>query len=133
MKTLKLKQVAGTTESIRVFLETKPKLVIVKNILSDAIMFSRLGDKMLGVLNVFHPKTPIHDFDIKHHYYGISNAHDILKVKDQNLDVALTEIYADLVCSDTGSDSDADDLAVLILFKWLKVIKKYKSSYKLIA
>lgn len=133
MKKLKFKQVAQNIESMEDFIGERPKLIIVKNILCDAIMFSRLGDKMVEVLNVFHPKNPIYDFNIKHHYYGISNAHDILKVKDQNLDAALTEIYADLVCSDTASDSNADDLALLVLFKWLKEIKKYKSSYKLIA
>ncbi|MBC7748650.1 MAG: hypothetical protein H7Z76_08785 [Methylotenera sp.] len=131
MKKLKLKEVDENTESIREFLETKPKLVIVKNILSDAIVFSRLSGKMEGVLNVFHPKTPIFEFNLKDHYWGISTACNILKVKDQNLDVALTQIYFDLVCSATANDCDADDLAVLVLFQWLKEIKKYKTSYRL--
>ena len=60
MKKLKFKQVAENTESIYEFLETKPKLVIVKSILSDAIMFTRLSSKMVGVLNIFHPQTPVH-------------------------------------------------------------------------
>jgi hypothetical protein len=129
MKKLKLKEVAENTESIQDFLRTKPKLVIVKNILSDAIVFSRLCDKMEGVLNVFHPKTPVFEFNMKDHYWGITNACSILKVKDQNLDVALTQIYHDLVCSTTANDGDAEDLALLVLFQWLKEIKKYNSSY----
>lgn len=129
MKKLKLKEVAEIADSIQDFIGERPKLIIVKNILSDAIMFSRLCDKMEGVLNVFHPETPVFGFDMKYHYWGISNAHDILKVKDQNLDVALTQIYHDLVCSNTANDSDAEDLAGLVLFQWLKTIKKHKSSY----
>jgi hypothetical protein len=131
MKKLKLKEVAENTDSIREFLGTKPKLVIVKNILSDAIMFSRLSSKMFDILNAFNPKTPVHDFSLQDNYYGISNATDILKVKDQNLDVALTQIYSDMVCVFESKDYDVDNLAELVLFQWLKEIKKYNSSYKL--
>lgn len=133
MKTLKFKQVAENTESICEFLETKPKLTIVKSILSDAIMFTRLSSKMVGVLNIFHPKTPVHEFSMNDHYYGISNAGSILKVKDQNLDDSLTQIYVDMVFDANNESFNADDLAALVLFHWLKEIKKYKSSYKLIA
>jgi hypothetical protein len=133
MKKLKFKQVSQTVESMENFIVERPKLIIVKNILCDAIMFSRFCDKMEGVLNVFHPKTPIFDFNMKDHYWGISNACSLLKVKDYELDNALTKIYHDLVCSATASDEDAEVLSLLVLFQWLKVIKKYKSSYKLIA
>jgi hypothetical protein len=133
MKTLKFKQVAENTESICKFLETKPKLAIVKNILCDAIMFTRLSSKMVGVLNIFHPQTPVHEFSMNDHYYGISNAGSILKVKDQNLDDSLTQIYVDMVFDANNESFNADDLAGLVLFHWLKEIKKYKSSYKLIA
>jgi hypothetical protein len=131
MKKLKLKEVAENTESIREFFETKPKLAIVKNILSDAIIFSRLSSKMGDILNVFNPGTPVHEFNLVDHYYGISNASDILKVKDQNLDVALTQIYVDMVYVNESKDYDVDNLAELVLFQWLKEIKKYNSSYKL--
>jgi hypothetical protein len=133
MKTLKFKQVVGTIDSIYEFIETRPKLVIVKSILCDAILFTRLSNKMLGVLNVFQPNNQVHEFSIIDHYYGISNAEDILKVKDQNLDGALTQIYVDMVFDVNNENYNADDLAVLVLFQWLKEIKKYNSSYKLIA
>lgn len=129
MKKLKLKEVAENTESIQDFIRERPKLIIVKNILCDAIMFSRFSDRMEGVLNVFEPKTPVFEFAMKDNYWGIDNASSLLKVKDQNLDEALTQIYHDLVCSSNSNDFNADDLALLVLFQWLKEIKKYNSSY----
>ncbi|MBF2709454.1 hypothetical protein [Flavobacterium soyangense] len=129
MRNLKLKEVAENTESIREFLETKPKMKIVKNILSDAIIFSRLSGKMSDILNLFNPNNPEQDFNLESKYYGISNAGDILKVKDQELDEALTKIYCDLVYVSDKKDCEVNDLAQLVLFQWLKTIKKYNSSY----
>jgi hypothetical protein len=129
MKKLRLKEVAENTEAIREYLGTKPKLVIVKNILSDAIMFSRLSSNIFDILNAFNPNKPDQDFELESKYYGISNATDILKVKDQNLDVALTQIYSDMVCVFESKNYDVDVLAELVLFQWLKTITKYNSSY----
>jgi hypothetical protein len=133
MKKLKFKQVAGNIDSIYDFIENRPKMIIVKSIISDAIIVSRLSARMSGVLNAFEPNKQVHEFKVIEHYYGISNASDILKVKDQNLDVALTQIYSDMVFDAKNENLNTEDLAVLVLFQWLKSIKRYRSTYKLIA
>ncbi len=130
MKKLKLKEVAENTESIREFLETKPKMKIAVNIIKDAIIFSRLSSKMYDILNLFNPNKPVQEFDLEGKYYGIDNVIAIFKIKDQELDEALTKIYYDLVYATENKDCEVNDLAVLVLFQWLKEIKKYNSSYK---
>lgn len=128
MKTLKFKQVAENTESIREFFETKPKMKIAANIIKDAIIFSRLSSKMYDILNLFNPNNPVQDFDLESKYYGIDNVLAFFKIKDQELDEVLTKIFYDNVMD--NKDCEIDDLAVLVLFQWLKEIKKYNSSYK---
>lgn len=127
MKKLKLKEVAENPESIREFFETKPKMKIAANIIKDAIIFSRLSSKMYDILNLFNPNNPVQDFDLESKYYGIDNVLAFFKIKDQGLDEALTKIYYDYVSDNT--DCEANDLAELVLFQWLKEIKKYNSSY----
>ena len=117
-----------SADSIREFLQTKPKYKVVVSILSDAIIFSRLSCKMFDILNVFDPKNQGHEFDLEFNYSGMNNAISVMKIKDEKLDKILGDIYCDLVYS-KEQDEKTDELAENICFQWLKAIKKYNSSY----
>lgn len=117
-----------SADSIREFLQTKPKYKVVVSILSDAIIFSRLSCKMFDILNIFDPKNQGQDFDLEMEYGGMNNAISVMKIKDDKLDKILGDIYCDLVYS-KEQDEKTDELAENICFQWLKAIKKYNSSY----
>jgi hypothetical protein len=118
-----------TVESIREFLQTKPKSKIVVAILSDAIIFARLSSKMSDILNIFDPKNSGFEFELQDNYSGSNTAIDVLKIKDTELENILGQIYFDLVYMDNEMTQKADEVAELVYFRWIKAIKKYNSSY----
>lgn len=114
------------------------KQSIVVPILVDAILFSRISVQMTALLNAFNPKEITCDFDPESYYSGSCSATAILKIKDEKLDNILYDLYYNLVYGNStegieASTLEARELANIIFVKWVKAIKKYNSSYKLIA
>lgn len=101
----------------------------VIGIINDAIIFTRISCKMYDILNIFEPKNGEHEFELEHNYSGINNAFDIMKVKDEKLEIILGSIYWDLVLTGHCIDDKADELAKNVYSQWIEAIKKYNSTY----
>jgi bifunctional DNase/RNase len=115
-------------------IEKKRDLVVP--IIIDAILFARISDKMMGVLNAFNPTIHDFEFEPEMQYNGSSNAVSVLNIKDENLGNILGSIFFDLAYGNKTtkvkkSKLEARELANIIFTKWLKAIKKYNSSYKI--
>ena len=112
------------------------KQSVVVPILMDAILFARISDKMIGVLNAFNPTVINAEFEPEIQYSGCNNAVTVLKIKDELLSTILISIFCDNVygnkaASITKSKLDARELANVLFTNWVKAIKKYNSSYKI--
>lgn len=112
------------------------KQCVVVPILIDAILFARISNRMMDILNAFNPKVTKHEFEPEMQYNGICNAVNILKIKDENLDNILGAIFNDIVYGNRSKGIEestviATELAKIIFTKWLEAIKKYNSSYKI--
>ncbi|GIZ08358.1 hypothetical protein [Flavobacterium sp. UMI-01] len=112
------------------------KRCVVVPILMDAILFARISNRMMDILNAFNPKVTEQEFEPEVHYHGICNAITVLKIKDENLDNILENIFNDFVYGNNAkqmkeSDLEVRELADIIFAKWSIAIKKYNSSYKI--
>ena len=111
-------------------IKTDTKKIVIK-ILSDAVIFQRLTDRMQEALAVFNPQLGIEShFPPALNYNGYNTALDLIGLTDLEKYAELRDQLQEIAFKQAESFQAADEVARTIYFHWLHISGVFESDLK---
>lgn len=108
-------------------IKTDTKKIVIK-ILSDAIIFQRLTDRVQEALAVFNPQKGIEShFPPALNYNGYNTALDLIGLSDFDKYADLRDQLQEIAFKQAESFQPADEVARLIYYHWTNLVKRFES------